>query len=227
MYGTHGGIFTDVQDAQQWLKSQLLQPPIDLEGLHSDLAAESTNHVGLYYGSTTGVTEKVAFDIQATWQQLAGETLVPINIGTVKDLSELLAYDYLILGVSTWNIGQLQDDWEIAFPQFDSIDLTGRKIALFGIGDQYGYPDNFLDALGILGNELIRRGATLVGYTDPSGYEFSTSLALENGQFMGLAIDEINQPELTESRISQWVTEVMDVFGLRYRAASTPDASTF
>ncbi|MAU12983.1 MAG: flavodoxin [Anaerolineaceae bacterium] len=216
MFGTRGNIFTDVDEAKQWLKAQTNEPPIELRDDSPRQTAQpsESSRVGLYYGSSTGVTEKVAYDIQSAWQQATGETLEPINIGTVKDLSELLAYNCLILGVPTWNIGQLQDDWDIAFPQLQNLNLAGCKIALFGIGDQYNYPDNFLDALGILGHELVRRGATLVGYTDASGYEFSESLGLESGQFMGLGIDETHQPDLTQSRITQWVTQLIRTFNV-------------
>nr|MCU0466683.1 flavodoxin [Anaerolineae bacterium] len=137
------------------------------------------------------------------------------NIGDVPDLSALLDYDHLILGCPTWNIGQLQDDWDIAFPQFDKLDFSGKQVALFGVGDQYGYPDNFIDAVGTLGNKLEERGASLVGFWPCDGYEFSASKAVRNKVFIGLAIDEEHQSKQTPARISQWLEQVIAEFVLR------------
>jgi flavodoxin long chain len=168
--------------------------------------------VGLFFGSTTGVTEHIAYQIQSIWQAAGAGDLVPVNIGAVKDLNTLTNYDYLILGVSTWNVGQLQDDWEIALPQLEKLNFLGTKIALFGLGDQYGYPHNFLDALGILGRTLRSVGASLVAFCNTDSYEFAESLALENGRFMGLGIDEIHQANLTQARIEAWVTQLIEEF---------------
>jgi flavodoxin len=77
----------------------------------------------------------------------------------------MLAYDTLIIGCPTWNIGQLQEDWDVVYEQMDNLDFSGKKVAIFGLGDQYDYPDNFCDAIGILGQKFIERGAELVGYT--------------------------------------------------------------
>ncbi len=212
MFGTRGDYFMDLKSAKQWITESLELPPIEIE---TDITHPQANQqIGLYYGSTTGVTEKVAFDIQSLWESMQGDKLAPINIGRVNDLSTLLEFDYLILGVPTWNIGKLQDDWDIAFPKLAQLDFAGKQVALFGIGDQYGYPDNFLDALGILGNKLRERGATLIGFTSTDGYEFAESYGVENGQFMGLGIDEIHQSNLTETRIKQWVEQLIHEFNI-------------
>jgi flavodoxin I len=130
-----------------------------------------------------------------------------------------VAFDHLILGIPTWNIGQLQDDWDILFPQLDALDFSGKKVALFGVGDQYGYPDNFLDAVGILGNKLIERGAELCGRWYDSNYEFAESIAFVDGKFMGLGIDEDHQANLTDGRISQWVRQLVEEFALQPKTA--------
>lgn len=218
IFGTRGRNFHEVEEAKQWLIEQLTLPPLLFD--ESGELQNQSQRVGLFYGSTTGVTEKVAYDIQSVWYQKFGEDLEPINIGTLKSLSELLNYDCLIIGIPTWNIGQLQDDWDIAFPQLDTLDFTGKQVALFGIGDQYGYPDNYLDAVGILGSKLRERGAILAGYWQTDTYEFADSRALEDGKFMGLGIDEIHQRELTEERVEQWITQLIQEFNLQ---AITPE----
>ena len=215
MFGARGRNFTDLDAAKQWIHSVADLPPID----DMPQQAESDDkRVGLFYGSTTGVTENVAYEIQEIWENAGAGDLPPVNIGTIKDLTKLLAYDYLILGAPTWNVGQLQDDWEIALPGLQKLDFIGKKIALFGIGDQFGYPDNFLDAIGILGRALRSRGATLVGFTGTEGYEFAESLGVENGQFMGLGIDEIHQSDMTPERIEAWVAQLIKEFELQVTA---------
>ena len=213
MFGTRGYIGTDIHHAKQWIKAQFALPPIDLD--ETPKSQTSSNHVGLFYGSTSGVTEMLAYQIQEVWNQIGLEKIEPINIGNIKDLSDLLTYDYLILGVPTWNIGQLQDDWEIATPQLEKLDFVGKKVALFGAGDQYGYADNFLDAIGILGKNVRSRGATLVGFQTTDTYEFASSLAHENDMFIGLGIDEIHQSHLTSERIESWVKQIIEEFELQ------------
>jgi len=82
--------------------------------------------------------------------------------------------------------------------------------AFLGLGDQYGYPDTFCDALGILGRKFVERGAQLVGFTSTEGYDFSDSLGVEEGMFMGLALDEDNESERTGERITDWVWQLVD-----------------
>jgi len=204
--------FAHLLEAKAWLREQMNKASTVMT---SNLAPiKNSQNVGLFYGSSTGVTEMVAYQIRDVWANIGMEPPTPVNIGEVKNLKVLLNYDCLILGVSTWNIGQLQDDWEIVFPQLDSMDFAGRQVALFGIGDQYGYPENFIDAVGILGEKLVKRGAELVGFWDTEGYELIESKALIEGKFMGLAIDDIRQPELTKTRTQQWVKQIIQEFPL-------------
>jgi flavodoxin I len=124
------------------------------------------------------------------------------------------AYEYLIVGCPTWNVGQLQDDWDALYTRLDGLDLTGKKLAIFGLGDQYGYPDNYCDAIGILGEKLAERGAELVGFTPAEGYAFSYSRGVADGTFMGLALDEENESEKTPERVTDWVWQLVDEFDL-------------
>jgi flavodoxin I len=213
MWGVPGRMCASLDEARTWLEGQIavFTPPTT-----SEPAVPSANgKVGLFYGSTTGMTEAAAFKVQAAWAAHGMQPIMAVNIGTVKDLSALLAFDHLILGIPTWNVGQLQDDWEIAFPQLDALDFTGKTVALFGVGDQYGYPDNYLDAVGMLGAKLAARGAALVGRWSADGYEFAASKALVDGQFMGLGLDEDHQADMSERRISQWVAQLIREFALQ------------
>lgn len=153
----------------------------------------------IIYGSTTGNTERVANLIA---QRLGGGA-------TVKNVARATPDDFegaglLILGLSTWDDGRLQDDWAHFFPQLDKIDLQGKTAALFGLGDAFGFSGQFVNALRTLHDKLVERGADVVGQTPVDGYEFVESEAVVDGQFVGLVIDMENQPELTDARVDAW-----------------------
>ncbi len=171
-----------------------------------------TDKVGIFYGSTTGSTEEAADEVHSAWVAAGMEADEPVDIANVSDLNDLLAYDYLMVGVPTWNVGELQDDWDYVFEDLDELDFSGKTVAMFGVGDQMNYPDNYLDAVGILGRKLQERGATLVGYWSTEGYDHYDSAALEGDQFMGLALDDMNQDDMTTERIEAWVAQVAGEF---------------
>lgn len=158
--------------------------------------------IGLFYGSSTCYTEMTAEKIQAR----LGEDLVDCFNITDVAISTMNEYPYLILGIPTWDYGELQEDWENLWPELDTIDVHGKPIALFGQGDQIGYPEWFLDAMGYLHDKLVAAGAIPTGYWSVDGYDFEASKALTPDQrwFVGLALDDENQFEESESRINQW-----------------------
>jgi flavodoxin I len=123
-------------------------------------------------------------------------------------LIKMMNYENLILGIPTWGIGELQDDWLLALPVLDDFDLTGKKVAIFGLGDQESYPDTFADAMGTLFDALSRTGCKLTGTWRTPGYEFTGSKALRGDEFVGLVLDVENQEELTEKRISEWLNKL-------------------
>ena len=113
----------------------------------------------------------------------------------------------------TWNTGQLQRDWEGVIDEFDSLDLTGKRVALFGLGDQIGYPDTFADALFFVADRVRARGGELVGAWPADSYQFDGSWAYEDGHFLGLVLDEDNQPDLTVPRLETWLAQLWREFG--------------
>jgi flavodoxin I len=166
--------------------------------------------VGLFYGTQTGKTESVAEMIRDEF----GGDVVTLHDISQADAADFDEYQYLILGCPTWNIGELQSDWEGFFPELDGIDFNGKVVAYFGTGDQMGYADNFQDAIGILEEKISEQGGKTVGYWPTDGYDFNESKALKNGKFVGLAIDEDNQSDLTDDRIKAWVGQLKTEFGL-------------
>ena len=140
------------------------------------------NKIGVFYGSTTGTTEDVA-------RRIAEKLNVPK--GDIHDASKLndelvKEYDVLVLGTSTWGAGELQDDWYDGIKVLKKADLSHKFVALFGCGDSDSYGDTFC------------------GATDPSGYTFDSSVAVVNGKFVGLPLDEVNEDNKTDERIAQW-----------------------
>lgn len=169
--------------------------------------------VGLFFGSNTGNTEAVAYQIQEAFNQVAPDSVSVHNIGASSP-DDILQYQYLIFGIPTWNVGQLQDDWEAFLPNFKNMNMDGKKLAIFGLGDQNGYGFNFLDAVGMLADEAMLAGAELYGMWSTSNYEYEESLAEVEDYFLGLGVDNDGQEDLTPKRIKQWVQDVKVEFGL-------------
>jgi len=169
--------------------------------------------IGIFFGSTDGHTAAIAAQIKerldARFCTAAEASCVEVLDVGVETLEAMLDFDRLILGAPTWSIGQLQRDWEAALYEFDELDLEGRPVAIFGLGDQVGYPDTFVDAMIFLADRVRACGGRLVGAWPTVGYTFTNSWALEeNGCFVGLALDEHNQSELTGPRLDAWLAQV-------------------
>jgi flavodoxin I len=165
--------------------------------------------IGIIFGSSTGNTENAAYIMK----EKLGDDAAIHNIGETTP-EQMLQYQYLLLGIPTWNTGQLQDDWEIFFPKLVSMDFSGKKVAIFGLGDQNGYGFNFLDAVGMLADEVLIQNGDLQGYWSTANYEFEESLAQDGNHFMGLGIDIEGQAEMSEDRINNWLAQVKKEFGL-------------
>ncbi|WP_281630098.1 flavodoxin FldB [Vibrio sp. St2] len=164
--------------------------------------------IGLFYGSTTCYTEMAAEKMRT----IIGEELVDIRNVKETPLAEMADYDFLILGISTWDFGEIQEDWNEIWDQIDGVSLNGKTVALFGLGDQEGYGEWYLDAMGMLHDELKKTGANLIGYwPNDESYEFEASKALteDGSQFVGLALDEDSQYELSDERIATWIEQVL------------------
>lgn len=162
--------------------------------------------IGLFYGSDTGQTEELANYILEKWTEEA------IDIFNIADASpaDFEPYEKIIIGLSTWFDGDLQSDWEAFFEEhFKEIDFSGKTVAIYGLGDQYGYAEYFIDGVGIIGQAVIEQGGELVGFWSTEGYEHETSKAeIEGDMFCGLAIDQDNQSDLTYERMDTWLEQI-------------------
>ena len=157
----------------------------------------------LIYGSDTGktcyVVEIYLIDLLDSFQ---------LEVKEVKNISEQdWENDYFfILVIPTWYDGVLQSDWEDYFEEFKKIDFTEKFVAIFGLGDQIGYAEYFVDGIGILAKVIIDNGGEIIGYWPTEGYSYDESKALLNDDFFyGVALDEDNEDDMTHYRLEKWV----------------------
>lgn len=160
--------------------------------------------IGLFWGSDTGMTEEI---VTVLIDLLPQQTIDSINVFNAS-IEQFAPYEQLILGLSTWYDGELQSDWDEFFEQFQQVDFTNKKVALFGLGDQEGYAEFFVDGIGIIGEVVVQNGGTIFGKWPTKGYEYEASKAVQDQHFLGLVIDEDNQPEQTDERLEQWVQQL-------------------
>lgn len=171
--------------------------------------------IGIFFGSNTGTTELVASILKKSLNKYAPNVQTDVHDIGLVDVTKMLEYEKLILASPTWNTGELQDDWNLKFESLNSLDMKGKDVALLGVGDQFGYPDNFIDAIGQLGDKMAERGADLVGFTPTAGFEYGLSQAeIDPAVFNGLAIDDVNQVDQTPHRLNDWVIQLLFDFGM-------------
>lgn len=166
-------------------------------------------NIGIFFGSSTGATELVAQKLQ----YIIGEENADLYNVVEATTEDIRKYPYLIFGIPTWGMGDLQDDWGDFLGEIMKTDLSKKKIAMFGLGDQDTYPDSFVDALGVI-YDVLKDKTTIIGQWPVKGYFFEDSLAVRDKKFVGLPIDEELQPELTEDRLKKWVGGLKKEFGI-------------
>jgi len=171
------------------------------------------NKIGLFYGPLGGSVEKVAGMIA---QQIGTHK---VDVIKVKDLEieVLKQYSHIIMGISTlgkhvWSSEYENTDWDDFMPKLKKLDLSGTKVAIFGLGDHIGYADHFVDAIGDLAAVVMECGGELVGRCITEDYEFNESRAVHEGFFLGLPLDEDYEPEKTAGRIDKWIEKLMVEF---------------
>ena len=153
----------------------------------------------IIYGSTLGNTENAAKTIQSVLSEAEVK-----NISSVTT-KEIEAAENIFFGASTWGYGDLQEDWVHKLDEISKLDYSGKNIALFGTGDQESYADTFVDSIGIIYESLKDSKAKFLGSCSTDDYKFDTSKAEHDGKFVGLPLDEDNEPDLTDNRIKNWL----------------------
>ena len=170
-------------------------------------------NVAIFFGPEGGSVNRVAKALASKIENLK-PALIPINEASADDLAR---YDTIIFGISTigrdtWDQKFGNIDWARFMPIVSSFDFSGKKIAVFGLGDHITYAYHFVNSMGILAKSVVKNGGQLVGKVSPEGYDFQDSEALEGGLFLGLPIDEDFEPELTDGRLNAWVNQLNQEF---------------
>ncbi|NBX93268.1 MAG: flavodoxin [Proteobacteria bacterium] len=156
------------------------------------------------YGSSTGNTKNVADAVKAEF----GEAVDHVKNITEIHPADLAQFEKVIVGVPTWHIGEIQEDWGAVLPEIEALNFQGKKVAVFGLGDGKGYPETYVDAMAELVEKFEKKGAKLIGMWPTEGYEFKKSKALRDGKFLGLVIDVENQDHLSDKRVKAWVAQL-------------------
>lgn len=162
----------------------------------------------IIYSFNTKKTSKIAERIFEAFDDMQVEMV------NAEELTEelFMSFDQIIMGMATWFDGELPNFWDEFIPALEDLDLKEKKIALFGLGDQKGYSENFIDGVGVMAEILEKQRAKLVGFTSTEGYEFEGSRALRGDQFCGLAIDYENQGSMNKERVTTWVNQLKKEF---------------
>lgn len=170
--------------------------------------------IAIFYGPVGGAVNRVADKIK----EVIGEDkveMVAVKDATVADIEK---YDKIIFGLSTvgkdtWDSTYSSNDWGKFMPEIGKTSYAEKTVAVFGLGDHVTYAHGFVDHIGLLGKELMKNDAILVGPVDTDGYEFEESEAVVDGKFIGLPLDEDFEPELTDERVADWVELIREDFG--------------
>ncbi len=157
--------------------------------------------ISIIYGSSTDNTKAAAEQIAALLTEHAPEVL---NVADCN-ADSFTSADFLILGTSTWGCGDLQDDWADMLDRLKGVDLSGKRVALFGLGDSSSFSDTFVDGMGELYEFFRDKNCQIFGSVSSDGYSFDASRALVDDEFVGLPLDSDNEDHLTQERISAWM----------------------
>jgi flavodoxin len=162
------------------------------------------NKTCIIYGSSTGTCQDLASRIAA---KLGVDNADVFDAGSIS-AEQLEGYQNLVLGTSTWGAGEMQDDWYDGVKAVKAANLNGKTVAIFGCGDSEGYSDTFCGGMGELYNAAKEAGAKVIGKVSTDGYTYDDSEAVVDGQFVGLALDEVNEDDKTDERIDAWVAAI-------------------
>lgn len=164
--------------------------------------------IGIFFGSSSGVTRSAAELLQ---EQFDHAELIDME-EDYDGIEQFEDFDVLLIGSSTWGQGDPQRDWVDPLYELDNDrpDLSGKKVAFFGAGDQKMHGEHFLSALGKMHDLFVSLGADAYGYASTQSYDYSFSLAQRGDRFCGMGIDDVNQKELTEERLVGWASQLKD-----------------
>ena len=114
----------------------------------------------------------------------------------------------LFCGIPTWNTGADEERsgtaWDSILEDIGELNLSGKKVAIFGLGDSSTYTENYCDAMEELHGyfqKLVQKWSAML---TKSSYTFDESKSVIDDKFCGLPIDEDSESDLTDSRLENW-----------------------
>jgi flavodoxin I len=171
------------------------------------------NKIGIFFGTDSGTTRLIAKKIS----KLLGPELAdkPLNVNRIT-VEDMLQYPVLILGTPSYgegsvpgiSTGVVAGSWEEFLPKLEQADLSGKLVAIYGLGNQEKYGTHFADALMQIYSVLAKQGANIIGDCSTEGYSFEESKAVLDNRFVGLVIDHAFQGLLTDERLAQWLEQI-------------------
>ncbi|MCK5821773.1 MAG: flavodoxin [Bacteroidales bacterium] len=169
--------------------------------------------IAIFYGPQGGNTEKVAIDLAKTFGE-NDSILLQVKDATEMDIEPYknIIFGGPTVGSHTWRDDKGQTDWDQFLVRLSEMDLSGKKCAIFGLGDHIAYAHHFVDDIGVMADRLEKAGASLVGVVPIDGYEFEASKAQRGDVFLGLPIDEDYEADKTEVRLGTWVDQLRKEF---------------
>jgi flavodoxin I len=182
------------------------------------------NKIGIFFGTDTGSTRLVAKKI---YSSLGAEIAdKPKNINKTR-VEEILQYSALILGTPSYGVGDLpglavgcqEANWAEFVSQLDGVDLSGKRVALFGLGHQERYASRFASSLIQLYWVFYGYGADIVGFWSTEGYQFQFSDSVIDNQFVGLVLDQRGQAHLTDERLTIWLSQITPLLLAKHSVA--------
>lgn len=169
--------------------------------------------IALIYWPKKGNVEKMGKKISEKFSK----DQIDIYTITEVDVKILPNYNLLIIGNSTVGADNWEDAhksrWYEFFKRLADIDLKSTSIAFYGLGDQILYPDHFVDGMAIVKQEFAKCCPLFIGKWPAKNYDFTDSDSLDGDNFIGLALDEDQQSELSEARIEKWIAQLKSEVG--------------
>ena len=161
----------------------------------------------IIYASATGNTENIAERLHE---------LIPHselkNLDKVDSIREFESAEALICCIPTWNTGSSEKrsgtTWDKHLDTISAMDFSNIFVAIVGLGDSAAFSKYFCDAMEELFTSFLKAGATMIGQVPVDDYIFDDSKSVIDGRFCGLPIDEDNESERTEERLSQWAAQI-------------------
>lgn len=221
-YGTSTG---STEEAANLIKEEFgdaASEPIEIDEIKGSVAAKFALYDSLIVGTPTWNTGADTERSGTGWDEIYySEMKVSESVFLLSTLESIYLFDddyYLSLIIFTLII--------FAVICNKNLNIAGKKVAVFGLGDSVSYSENYADATGELHDVFASLGCKMIGYTSQEGYQHKTSKSIRGDKFCGLLLDAVNEEELTEDRVKNWVAKLLDEGILESSGSSAPTTTT-